>query len=86
MALAKLFTDGDVDTETALVKSIFERLGAAYSLHDIRKPEEARRYEAVRGRRRAPFVVVGSGPRMLHWMPAEMPDYVEELKDDKVYL
>jgi len=72
MSLAKLFTDGDVDTETALVKSIFERLGAAYSLHDIRKPEEARRYEAVRGRRRAPFVVVGSGP--LVWMPAEMPE------------
>ena len=72
MALAKLFTDGDVDTETALVKSIFERLGAPYSLHDIRKPEEARRYEAVRGRRRAPFVLVGSGP--LIWMPAEMPE------------
>ena len=41
MPLAKVFTDGDIDAETALVKSILERHGASFSIHDVRKQEEA---------------------------------------------
>ena len=78
MPLAKVFTEAGVDPETALIKSILERHGATYSVHDVRKPEEAARAERLNkgGRLRqspevVPFVLLG---RKTVWLPAEMPE------------
>ena len=68
------FTEGDVDAETALIKSILERNGATYSTHDVRKPEEQARAAKLPGgpgSGRTPFVLVG---RQTVWLPTELPE------------
>ena len=74
MPLCKVFTEGDVDAETALIKSILERNGATYSTHDVRKPEEqgrAAKLPGGPGSGRTPFVLVG---RQTVWLPTELPE------------
>ena len=73
MPLAKVFTAAGVDAETALIKSILERHGATYSMHDVRKPEEAARAERLTkgSELRVPFVLLG---RKTVWLATEMPE------------
>ena len=73
MPLAKVFTEAGVDAETALIKSILERHGVSYSMHDVRKPEEAARAERLTKRSdlRVPFVLLG---RKTVWLGTEMPE------------
>ena len=73
MPLAKVFTEAGVDAETALIKSILERHGVSYSMHDVRKPEEAARAERLTKRSdlRVPFVLLG---RKTVLLATEMPE------------
>ena len=73
MPLAKVFTEAGVDAETALIKSILERHGVSYSMHDVRKPEEAARAERLTkgSDLRVPFVLLG---RKTVWLATEMPE------------
>ena len=73
MPLAKVFTEAGVDAETALIKSILERHGVSYSMHDVRKPEEAARAERLTkgSDLRVPFVLLG---RKTVLLATEMPE------------
>ena len=71
MALCRIFTEGDMDAETALIKSILERHNYGYSVHDTTNPTERARMARLCGEGKVgPLVLVG---RSVVWAAVEMP-------------
>ena len=71
MALCQVYTAGDMDAETALIKSILERHKYGYSVHDVAasEDEQKRMVRKCHGAK-PPLVLVG---KRVVWTAAEMP-------------
>ena len=68
--LGRLFTRGDTDAESALIKSILERNKFTYTVHDILAENHAQAFRRLCGNATAPLLLVG---RHIKWTATELP-------------